>query len=303
MNCRDARKQLKSMHDTGRLPEGALAHMGSCRACSRERDIIMKLRHALAAGETVKVPGDFNKKVWEKIGARAPAGAGIFIFRPAFVLGAAAAAALIVVLAVKTGAGPKAAAVIAKAPAAVKTQFALKKSYFNKTAPAVKAAAAEGKNSGAAVQAAAGNRAGAQQAGNEPAGGRLAALNTGNQAQKPYYINRQPVEKNVAAASLNKNPPVLSAPLVIKNNMIRPLSGGRMCIEYSIRDTCDVSIVVYNRAGEPVRTVFKGSRTPGVYEDYWAGDNDTGMVVTDGIYVVYVKTGLTEQRIKAMVVK
>jgi len=260
--------------------------------------MIIKLKQALASQEDVKVPDDFNKKVWDKISMRAPARPAGLIFRPVFVFSGAAAvvAALLIVLAVRTGPGSKAASFIAKAPAAVKTQLAAKKEYFKKILAAAKIKPAQEKNNGPAAGA-------PQETGREQPGGRVAVKNAGSPAQKTYYINEPPAEKNVSAAAVNKHPPELAAPLVIKNNVIKPLSGGRMSIAYKVEDTCDVSIVVYNRKGEPVKTVYRGSRPRGVYEDYWMGDDDRNMAVTDGIYVVYIKTGLTEQKIKAMVVK
>jgi hypothetical protein len=311
MKCRETKKQLKMMQDGGQMTAGALAHIRDCKTCSCEQDIIMKLKQAFARQENVKVPGDFNKKVWYKINAPAPAREPFF--RPVFVFGgaAAAAAALLIVFAVRNGAVSKAAAVIANAPAAVKTQLAVKKEYLKKIMTAKKAGPAEGKGHAVIAAGTGQGRTPAavspQETGAGSSGGMPVALNPAGQAQKYYHIN-EPSAGNgaaggVAAASINKHPVENTAQLVIKNNVIRPLSGGRMTMDYRIDSACDVSIIVYNRKGEPVKTVFKGSRQAGSYEDYWAGDDDRDIAVTDGIYVVCIKTGQTEQRIKAMVVK
>jgi flagellar hook assembly protein FlgD len=92
-------------------------------------------------------------------------------------------------------------------------------------------------------------------------------------------------------------------PLVIKNNVIKPLSGQGMTIIYKVEDTCNVLIRVYNRKGEPIKTLVQAEQGAGQYTVAWAGDNTDNQIVGDGIYVVQIKTCLTDQKIKAMVVK
>ena len=89
----------------------------------------------------------------------------------------------------------------------------------------------------------------------------------------------------------------------IMSNVFNPLHGGSMKIRYIVRDGSDVSLIVYSRNGEAVRTLFKGFRQPGEYEQAWNGTDDSGAVLGADIYFVYIKTDLVEKKIKAAIVK
>ena len=64
-----------------------------------------------------------------------------------------------------------------------------------------------------------------------------------------------------------------------------------------------VVIKVFNKKGENVKIIFNGSKVPGIYQDKWDGTDDAGTIVAAGMYIVYVKTDLTEKKIETAVVK
>jgi hypothetical protein len=309
MNCEEVKKELEMLQETGKISGIARAHIESCRSCAAEYELIIKVREACARPD-VAVPRDFNKKVWDKIGEPAPSLFPGFIFRPAYVLsGAVAVMALFLVLFIGRGGLQKKEIITAKAPVpAVRVQ---KQNPVIRTA-AVKPkpvagkpviAAVNVKKETAAAPAPQQEKQEAQE--NKVSGGGVPVLASGGgTAAKEYHINSAPVQKNdISAAMVEKNEPVLSGPIEIRNNVIRPLSGHGMSVIYRVDNPCSVVVQVYNRKGELIKTVYKGTRAHGVYEEQWMGEDAGGLAVADGVYVVYIKTGLTEQKIKAMVVK
>ena len=52
-----------------------------------------------------------------------------------------------------------------------------------------------------------------------------------------------------------------------------------------------VFLGVYDLKGALVRTLVRGSRTPGLYHETWDGRSDGGGVVATGIYLIAVHAG------------
>ena len=62
-------------------------------------------------------------------------------------------------------------------------------------------------------------------------------------------------------------------------------------IEYSLAEDTDVTLKIYNLAGELVRTLVDEFQTQGNYTITWYGDNDTGQVIASGVYFYQIKAG------------
>jgi len=62
-------------------------------------------------------------------------------------------------------------------------------------------------------------------------------------------------------------------------------------IHYSIPQTGEVTLVIYNTLGQKVRTLVHSEQKTGHYEILWDGKDDQGMPVTSGIYVYRLKSG------------
>ncbi|HEX5132752.1 MAG TPA: FlgD immunoglobulin-like domain containing protein [Candidatus Krumholzibacteria bacterium] len=75
-------------------------------------------------------------------------------------------------------------------------------------------------------------------------------------------------------------------------------------IEFTVRDRSQVSLKVYNVAGELVRTLVNGERAPGsVHRVAWDGRNDTGQSVSSGIYFYKLVTNDMTQTKKMVLLK
>jgi flagellar hook assembly protein FlgD len=298
MNCENVKKELELMYDGKKPSAEALSHIKGCASCRAEYDAVLKITCAFK--DDVRIPAGFNEAVWNKIGQPAPFVFGS-LFRPAFVLAGAAAAALVVFMFVNTGnVASKKQGDLASKPAAEKTRIAKKNAIMKimkKQDPVMQEQQAPAVAENKTEQAPA-----AQETPASVTPGKMPALVKSNGAEKDYFIKEEE-NRNLNTASFDKRPVMLEGPLLVKNNVVKPLSGQAMTFVYKVEDTCSVLIRIYNRKGEPVKTLVQSLQGPGIYTETWKGEDDKNAVVGDGIYLVHVKTCLTEQKIKAMVVK
>jgi len=79
-------------------------------------------------------------------------------------------------------------------------------------------------------------------------------------------------------------------------------------IPFVLRESAEVEIRIYDVAGNPVRTMQLGQKSPGIYRSkeraaYWNGRNDAGEAVGSGIYYYEMRTGSYSFVRKAMLLK
>jgi hypothetical protein len=79
-------------------------------------------------------------------------------------------------------------------------------------------------------------------------------------------------------------------------------------IPYQLSKPADVSVVIYNVNGQMVRRLELGSMMPGHYTDrsrsaYWDGRNESGEMVSSGIYFYQLKAGRDAEVKKMIIVK
>jgi flagellar hook assembly protein FlgD len=61
-------------------------------------------------------------------------------------------------------------------------------------------------------------------------------------------------------------------------------------INYSIPQSANVSLVVYNLLGSKVKTLVNNSQAQGEYSVVWNGKDDFGKQVSSGIYFYVLKS-------------
>jgi flagellar hook assembly protein FlgD len=74
-------------------------------------------------------------------------------------------------------------------------------------------------------------------------------------------------------------------------------------IKYSLPESRDVKLVIYNSLGEKVKTLVNGIQEPGYYTTIWEGTNDQGIKVGSGMYIYAIKAGKDISVKKMMLVK
>jgi hypothetical protein len=74
-------------------------------------------------------------------------------------------------------------------------------------------------------------------------------------------------------------------------------------VEFDLPRAGDLSLVVYNLAGQVVRTLLEGTHSGGTYEVVWNGKNEQGLQVPSGVYFVRLNAGAFSDSKRVVVVK
>jgi flagellar hook assembly protein FlgD len=86
-------------------------------------------------------------------------------------------------------------------------------------------------------------------------------------------------------------------------NVINPLRGERVYLNYVLERSGRVMITVFDLKGDVVDVLYRGARAAGHYSTTWDGRNRGGRVVARGVYFVrLIGPGFDETR-KVLVVK
>jgi hypothetical protein len=85
----------------------------------------------------------------------------------------------------------------------------------------------------------------------------------------------------------------------LAQNYPNPFSDNTV-IKFEIGKTTDVSLKVYNIAGQLVSTIFEGTKEPGVYTINWNGTNNAGERLTNGVYLYTLQAGSDFKATKKM---
>jgi flagellar hook assembly protein FlgD len=78
---------------------------------------------------------------------------------------------------------------------------------------------------------------------------------------------------------------------------------GETRVEFDLPQASEVRLVVYNLAGQAVRTLFEGTHSGGTYEVVWNGKNEQGLQVPSGVYFVKLNAGAFSGSQRIVVVK
>ena len=74
-------------------------------------------------------------------------------------------------------------------------------------------------------------------------------------------------------------------------------------ITYGLAKPADVSLKIYNIAGQCVRILVKGKQNAGAYNINWRGNDDHGRKLSEGIYFVRMATGNHTETFKVVMVR
>lgn len=100
---------------------------------------------------------------------------------------------------------------------------------------------------------------------------------------------------------------ILTPPTMILQNYPNPFNP-ETWIPYQLAQPSDVSIAIFNLAGQMVKELRLGTQQPGFYIDkskaaYWDGKNEAGEKVSSGIYFYNIKTSDRTVTRKMVVIK
>jgi hypothetical protein len=112
-----------------------------------------------------------------------------------------------------------------------------------------------------------------------------------------YGVSSVGLNSGVTAAKVTPVPTQPGLPLldqnkaIIADNLINPNHGDAARIVIKVEETSIVKILVYDRAGRVVANILNEEKSPGNYEAYWYGKNDSAQTVSSGAYFVYIQIG------------
>lgn len=87
------------------------------------------------------------------------------------------------------------------------------------------------------------------------------------------------------------------------NNVFNPLKGEEAIVEVTLKEQGMVSVVLYNTRGQEIKKLVDKEEQPETYRYYWDGKNDSGNVVSSGLYFVHIQAGDFKKTKKIVVVK
>lgn len=78
----------------------------------------------------------------------------------------------------------------------------------------------------------------------------------------------------------------------------------RVSVNYILPEDGQVTLQVFDILGRKVRQLLNEKQTPGEYQLFWKGDDDTGQALSSGLYIISLRTGSGQSRVqKVMLVK
>jgi hypothetical protein len=96
--------------------------------------------------------------------------------------------------------------------------------------------------------------------------------------------------------------PVVSGSARLLYNFPNPFNAETV-IKYNLDKDQAVQIEVYNLKGQLTKTIFSGIKSSGNHSVEWTGDDNNGRFVSNGIYLVKLKTSNTISTMKMVMVK
>ncbi len=91
--------------------------------------------------------------------------------------------------------------------------------------------------------------------------------------------------------------------LGVFNNKINPNKNEHAIIRYYLDKPSHVKITIYNIIGEKIKTIVDRHQETGTFEEIWQGVNEKGNVVSNGLYIVHIKTDQIDETRKMLVIK
>lgn len=270
-----------------------------------------RMQKALAENEPVKLSANFEDKVWEKIGESNPSPLArlvktIFSPKPALAISGAIVTALAIIVVLNVN-KKDTIQQVAQAPEKQVIKEVVKVPVKTETAKATPIAPKQEQNKARPAEVAVNLAVKAVETITAP------AFEVPD--QKPIFVphasvpvaavNKYSAAAVTATTAGNKPPEPAPAlkPLMVANNVIHPALNESVTIRYAVGAASNVTIVIYDRKGRLIKKFHKGQKEAGNYTETWNGTDEYGNVVADGMYILHVKTDLTEENVKLGVIK
>lgn len=312
-----------------------IKHIKACKRCSVKHGLILRISMATVMEEDIPVRKNFEKSVWDKI--RAPAAARLFSTdMPRYGWAFATAAGIMFFIAMMAGIlqEPGHGTNVRLSDAAVNIQE--QKDISDSKASGIKETKTTDVKKNAQERGLTSPRQEVRKIAeiDSETEQNKANIMPDDAGQKimdtfivPQYVNTgssagygggsagsMPVTSGIKAAGVKKAVQEKTAvegieddnvrkDIEVYGNVFHPLNGESVTIKYRVKDPANVIMAVYDRKGRIVKRIYAGERQPGIYTETWNGSLDSGAMVGEGIYFIYLRVGITENRIKTGIIR
>lgn len=101
-------------------------------------------------------------------------------------------------------------------------------------------------------------------------------------------VNGEPVTE-IETLELNpstsvENEESLPTDIILQNNYPNPFNAGTR-ISFRLVRAAEVNLLIYNTLGQLVKTLVSGSLSEGLHEFSWTGEDDSGNLLSSGVYI------------------
>jgi flagellar hook assembly protein FlgD len=105
-----------------------------------------------------------------------------------------------------------------------------------------------------------------------------------------------------SVTGLNDKNLVVPSKLIIINNYPNPFNPSTT-INFNVFENADINLKVYNPLGKLIRTLLSENLIPGNYNRIWDGKDDSGKIVSSGVYIFELDSGNYADRKKGILLK
>ena len=105
--------------------------------------------------------------------------------------------------------------------------------------------------------------------------------------KKVYWLNMSSIEVRLKKTIAKREKPTKFS---LSPNCPNPFNI-ETSFNYSVAKTSEIRIRIFNIKGELIKEIYKGKKEPGIYQAKWHGEDETGKIVSSGIYIILFEYG------------
>lgn len=94
----------------------------------------------------------------------------------------------------------------------------------------------------------------------------------------------------ISITGIRETRPTFAADFTLEQNFPNPFNPSTT-IRFNLKQSSDVSLIIYNMLGQKIRTLINGRMTAGKHQLLWNGKNSRQAAVSSGVYFYQLKSG------------
>ena len=127
-------------------------------------------------------------------------------------------------------------------------------------------------------------------------------LNRGENFARTFYVDDIRVIESELVTSIINDLNLIPSEFTLTQNYPNPFNP-TTTIEYSLENTAEIQLSIFNVLGQKIRTLVNGKQGSGGHSIQWNGRNDAGTTVASGVYVYVLRSDEVMLSRKLMLLK